>query len=130
MGDMHDQFEIELEIGWFATRANIARIHEKGSHKLPIRKHLTKIANSQEFQQYINTDYMRSKFQESIENGMNAFGTAFINYYKNHVLASKIMPKLSPKTIALKSKKGSKTPQTPLVDTGLMLNSIEYRINK
>ncbi|AHH07964.1 Hypothetical protein BCD_1898 (plasmid) [Borrelia crocidurae DOU] len=38
--------DIELEIGWFATRANIAFMHEKGSHNLPIRKYLTKIVNS------------------------------------------------------------------------------------
>ncbi|WP_024655205.1 hypothetical protein [Borrelia hispanica] len=122
--------DIELEIGWFDVRSKEARMHEKGSHKLPIRKHLTKIANLSEFQEYVNTDYMRSEFNKSIENGMNAFGIAFINYYKNYVLSSKITPKLSPKTIALKRNKGSKTPEIPLVDTGLMLNSIEYRINK
>ncbi|WP_210373010.1 hypothetical protein [Borreliella garinii] len=41
-----EEFTIELEIGWFGGRSNIARMHEKGSANLPVRKHLTKIAGN------------------------------------------------------------------------------------
>ncbi|WP_231932074.1 DUF1506 family protein [Borrelia miyamotoi] len=34
--------DIELEIGWFDLRANVARMHELGSDKMPTRSHLHK----------------------------------------------------------------------------------------
>ncbi len=42
-----EKFTIELEIGWFGGRSNIARMHEKGSVNLPARKHLTKLLVAQ-----------------------------------------------------------------------------------
>ncbi|WP_024654663.1 hypothetical protein [Borrelia hispanica] len=126
---MHDQFEIELEIGWFATRADIARMHEYGSSNLPSREHLNKVADSPEFQQYINTDYMNREFSKGIEVGMKSFGKLFIDFYKDFVASGKVKPKLKDSTIATKKAKGSKSPETPLIDTGLMLESIEARVN-
>ncbi|UPA10176.1 hypothetical protein bhYOR_001567 (plasmid) [Borrelia nietonii YOR] len=122
--------EIELEIGWFGGRALVAFIHEMGTRNLPIRKHLTEVANSFQFREYVNTNYMNNEFNKGIQNGMNALGNAFIEYYKNYVLASKVKPALSPKTIALKKRRGSKTPEVPLSCSGLMLKTIEYRINE
>ncbi|AHH05955.1 Hypothetical protein BOM_1412 (plasmid) [Borrelia miyamotoi FR64b] len=121
--------DIELEIGWFDVRSSIARMHELGSDKLPIRKHLNEVASSSEFKEYINTPYLQNEFNKGIEVGMKAFGQLFINFYKDYIYANKIKPKLSPKTINAKRAKGRAHPTTPLIDTGLMLESIQARIN-
>ncbi|AHH05698.1 Hypothetical protein BOM_1155 (plasmid) [Borrelia miyamotoi FR64b] len=121
--------DIELEIGWFDVRSSIARIHELGSDKLPIRKHLNEVASSSEFKEYINTPYLQNEFDKGIEVGMKALGELFINFYKDYVLSGKITPKLKQSTIATKRAKGRAYPATPLIDTGLMLESIQARIN-
>ncbi|AOW96202.1 hypothetical protein [Borrelia miyamotoi] len=119
--------DIELEIGWFDLRANVALMHELGSDKMPTRSHLHKVASSSAFKEYINTPYMHGEFNKGIEVGMRSFGELFIHFYKDYVLAGKITPKLNKTTIDIKSAKGSAHPETPLIDTGLMLDSIQAR---
>ncbi|WP_445436324.1 hypothetical protein [Candidatus Borreliella tachyglossi] len=120
---------IELEIGWFSGRGRIARMHDTGGGKLPKRAHLTLVADSLEFREYINNDYIRKALANNIKDGMSKIGEAFITYYQNYVLSGKITPDLKLKTIASKKRKGSGTPQTPLLDTGEMISSIQYRVN-
>ncbi|ACN93286.1 conserved hypothetical protein (plasmid) [Borreliella finlandensis] len=124
------EFTIELEIGWFGGRSNIARMHEKGSSNLPIRKHLTKIAGSTEFREYINNSYINSKFNLDPKLGMHAIGKAFIKYYENYVLSGQVVPGLKDSTIKSKLKKGSGTASTPLVDTSKMLSELTYKVLK
>ncbi|AOW96104.1 hypothetical protein [Borrelia miyamotoi] len=119
--------DIELEIGWFDLRANVALMHELGSDKMPTRSHLHKVASSSAFKEYINTPYMHGEFNKGIEVGMRSFGELFIHFYKDYVLAGQITPKLSTKTINAKRAKESAHPTTPLIDTGLMLDSIQAR---
>ncbi|AYE37102.1 hypothetical protein DB313_06255 (plasmid) [Borrelia turcica IST7] len=123
--------EIELEIGWFASRTgSIAKFHEKGSATLPIRKHLTEVATSTEFRQYLlNQEHLRVAFKRNIRAGFKELGELFIAYYSNYVLAGLIKPKLKATTIANKSRRGYSAPQTPLVASGAMISAIEYRIN-
>ncbi len=121
-------FTIELEIGWFGGRSNIARMHEKGGANLPVRKHLTKIAGSSEFREYINNSYINSKFKLDPKSGMNAIGQAFIRYYENYVLSGQITPSLKASTIKSKFKKGSSTASIPLVDTSKMLSELTYKV--
>ncbi|WP_418909439.1 hypothetical protein QIA41_05325 (plasmid) [Borreliella sinica] len=123
---MEIDFTIELEIGWFGGRSNIARMHEKGGANLPIRKHLTKIAGSSEFREYINNGYINSKFAADPKLGMDAIGEAFIRYYQNYVLSGQVTPGLKASTIERKSKKGSSTASIPLVDTSKMLSELTY----
>ncbi|WP_418909548.1 hypothetical protein QIA41_05955 (plasmid) [Borreliella sinica] len=125
---MEIDFTIELEIGWFGGRSNIARMHEKGGANLPIRKHLTKIAGSSEFREYINTGYINSKFTIDPRSGMSAIGEAFIKYYQNYVLSGQVTPGLKASTIERKSKKGSSTASIPLVDTSKMLSELTYKV--
>ncbi|WP_418905054.1 hypothetical protein [Borreliella lusitaniae] len=122
------EFKIELEIGWFGGRFNIARMHEKGGANLPARKHLTKIASSAEFREYINNSYINSKFNLDPKSGMNAIGQAFIRYYENYVLSGQIVPGLKNGTIKSKLKKGSRTASIPLVDTSKMLSELTYKV--
>lgn len=122
------EFTIELEIGWFGGRSNIAKMHEKGSSNLPARKHLTKIAGSSEFREYINNDYINSKFNLDPKLGMDAIGQAFIRYYENYVLSGQVTPALNINTIKSKIKRGSKTASTPLVDTSKMLSELTYKV--
>lgn len=123
-----EKFTIELEIGWFGGRSNIARMHEKGSVNLPARKHLTKIAGSTEFREYINNSYINSKFNIDPKLGINAIGQAFIRYYQNYVLSGQVTPGLKASTIESKSKKGSNTASVPLVDTSKMLSELTYKV--
>ncbi|WP_330529093.1 hypothetical protein [Borreliella valaisiana] len=44
-----EEFTVELKIGWFGSRSSVAKIYEKESANLPVRKHLTEIAGSTEF---------------------------------------------------------------------------------
>ncbi len=67
-----EEFTIELEIGWFGGRSSVARMHEKGNSNLPVRKHLTKIAGSSEFREYISNSYVNSKFRTDPKLVMNA----------------------------------------------------------
>lgn len=122
------EFTIELEIGWFGGRSNIAKMHEKGSSNLPARKHLTKIAGSSEFREYINNGYINSKFNLDPKLGMDAIGQAFIRYYENYVLSGQVTPALNINTIKSKIKRGSKTASTPLVDTSKMLSELTYKV--
>ncbi|WP_424632770.1 hypothetical protein [Borreliella lusitaniae] len=122
------EFKIELEIGWFGGRFNIAKMHEKGGANLPARKHLTKIASSNEFREYINNSYINSKFNLDPKSGMNAIGQAFIRYYENYVLSGQIVPGLKNSTIKSKLKKGSRTASIPLVDTSKMLSELTYKV--
>ncbi|WP_418905235.1 hypothetical protein QIA19_05285 (plasmid) [Borreliella finlandensis] len=122
------EFKIELEIGWFGGRSNIARMHEKGSSNLPARKHLTKIASSTEFREYINNSYINSKFNLAPQLGMHAIGQAFIRYYENYLLSAQVTPVLKANTITSKLKKGSNTASIPLVDTSKMLSEITYKV--
>uniref|UniRef100_UPI003B222F26 hypothetical protein n=1 Tax=Borreliella californiensis TaxID=373543 RepID=UPI003B222F26 len=122
------EFTIELEIGWFGDRSNIAKMHEKGSANLPVRKHLTKIAGSSEFREYINNGYINSKFNLDPKLGMDAIGQAFIRYYENYVLSGQVTPALNINTIKSKFKRGSKTASTPLVDTSKMLSELTYKV--
>ncbi len=122
------KISIQLEIGWFGGRSNIARMHEKGSTKLPIRKHLTKIAGSAEFREYINNSYINSKFNIDPKSGMHAIGEAFIRYYENYVLSGQVVPRLKASTIKSKLKKGSSTASIPLVDTSKMLSELTYKV--
>ncbi|WP_417861779.1 hypothetical protein QIA00_05455 (plasmid) [Borreliella americana] len=122
------KFKMELEIGWFGGRADIARIHEKGSGNLPARKHLTKIAGSSQFREYINNSYINSKFNIDPKSGMSAIGQAFIRYYENYVLSSQVVPGLKDNTIKRKLKKGSSTASIPLVDTYKMLSELTYKV--
>ncbi|WP_418456619.1 hypothetical protein [Borreliella lusitaniae] len=122
------EFKIELEIGWFGGRFNIARMHEKGGANLPARKHLTKIASSAEFREYINNSYINSKFNLDPKSGMNAIGQSFIRYYENYVLSGQIVPGLKNSTIKSKLKKGSRTASIPLVDTSKMLSELTYKV--
>ncbi|WP_417861684.1 hypothetical protein [Borreliella andersonii] len=122
------EFKIELEIGWFGGRADIARIHEKGSANSPARKHLTKIASSTEFREYINNNYINSKFTLDPKLGMNSIGQAFIRYYENYVLSGQVKPDLKDSTIQQKLKKGSSTASIPLVDTSKMLSELTYKV--
>ncbi|WP_418455639.1 hypothetical protein QIA17_06490 (plasmid) [Borreliella californiensis] len=122
------EFTIELEIGWFGGRSNIAKMHEKGSSNLPARKHLTKIAGSSEFREYINNDYINSKFNLDPKLGMDAIGQAFIRYYENYVLSGQVTPALNINTIKSKIKRGSKTASTPLVNTSKMLSELTYKV--
>ncbi|WP_418905734.1 hypothetical protein [Borreliella japonica] len=121
-------FTIELEIGWFGGRSNIARMHEKGGAKLPVRKHLTKIAGSSEFREYINNSYINSKFNIEPKLGMSAIGEAFVRYYKNYVLSGQVTPGLKDSTIKSKLRKGSSTASIPLVDTSKMLSELTYKV--
>ncbi|XPC97903.1 hypothetical protein QIA20_07185 (plasmid) [Borreliella japonica] len=121
-------FTIELEIGWFGGRSNIARMHEKGGAKLPVRKHLTKIADSTEFREYINNGYINSKFNIDPKLGMSAIGEAFIRYYENYVLSGQVTPGLKDSTIKSKLRKGSNTASIPLVDTSKMLSELTYKV--
>lgn len=121
-------FTIELEIGWFGGRSNIARMHEKGGANLPVRKHLTKIAGSSEFREYINNSYINSKFKLNPKSGMHAIGQAFIRYYENYVLSGQVVPSLKASTIKSKFKKGSSTASIPLVDTSKMLSELTYKV--
>ncbi|XPC97862.1 hypothetical protein QIA20_05090 (plasmid) [Borreliella japonica] len=121
-------FTIELEIGWFGGRSNIARMHEKGGAKLPVRKHLTKIADSTEFREYINNGYINSKFNIDPKLGMSAIGEAFIRYYENYVLSGQVTPGLKESTIKSKLRKGSNTASIPLVDTSKMLSELTYKV--
>ncbi|WP_420025525.1 hypothetical protein QIA34_06075 (plasmid) [Borreliella yangtzensis] len=123
-----EEFTIELEIGWFGGRSTIARMHEKGGSNLPVRKHLTKIADSAEFREYINNSYVNSKFRADPKLGMNAIGQAFIRYYQNYVLSGQVTPGLKISTIQSKSKKGSNTASIPLVDTSKMLSELTYKV--
>ncbi|WP_418906559.1 hypothetical protein QIA30_05995 (plasmid) [Borreliella turdi] len=122
------KISIQLEIGWFGGRSNIARMHEKGGTKLPIRKHLTKIAGSAEFREYINNSYINSKFNIDPKSGMHAIGEAFIRYYENYVLSGQVVPSLKDNTIKRKFKKGSSTAAIPLVDTSKMLSELDYKV--
>ncbi|WP_418909594.1 hypothetical protein QIA23_05140 (plasmid) [Borreliella lanei] len=122
------EFKIELEIGWFGGRSNIARMHEKGSSNLQARKHLTKIAGSTEFREYINNSYINSKFNLDPKFGMEAIGQAFIRYYENYLLSAQVTPALKANTIKSKLKKGSKTASIPLVDTSKMLSELTYKV--
>ncbi|XOU12950.1 hypothetical protein QIA01_05270 (plasmid) [Borreliella americana] len=122
------EFKIELEIGWFGGRADIARMHEKGSSNSPARKHLTKIASSTEFREYINNNYINSKFNFAPKLGMHAIGQAFIRYYENYVLSGQVKPDLKYSTIQKKFKKGSSTASIPLVDTSKMLSELTYKV--
>ncbi|ACM10160.1 conserved hypothetical protein (plasmid) [Borreliella burgdorferi 29805] len=126
MGNL--KISIELEIGWFGGRADIARMHEKGSSNLPARKHLTKIAGSAEFREYINNNYINSKFTLDPKLGMNSIGQAFIRYYENYVLSGQVKPDLKYSTIQKKLKKGSSTASIPLVDTSKMLSELTYKV--
>ncbi|WP_418905762.1 hypothetical protein [Borreliella japonica] len=121
-------FTIELEIGWFGGRSNIARMHEKGGAKLPVRKHLTKIAGSSEFREYINNSYINSKFNIEPKLGMSAIGEAFVRYYENYVLSGQVTPGLKDSTIKSKLRKGSSTASIPLVDTSKMLSELTYKV--
>ncbi|WP_418905657.1 hypothetical protein [Borreliella japonica] len=121
-------FTIELEIGWFGGRSNIARMHEKGGAKLPVRKHLTKIAGSSEFREYINNGYINSKFNIDPKLGMSAIGEAFIRYYENYVLSGQVTPGLKDSTIKSKLRKGSNTASISLVDTSKMLSELTYKV--
>ncbi|WP_031478543.1 MULTISPECIES: hypothetical protein [Borreliella] len=123
-----EEFTIELEIGWFGGRSNIARMHEKGSANLPARKHLTKIASSIEFREYINNSYINSKFTIDPKLGMHAIGQAFIRYYENYVLSGQVVPRLKDSTIKSKLKRGSSTAAIPLVDTSKMLSELTYKV--
>ncbi|WP_210372787.1 hypothetical protein [Borreliella garinii] len=123
-----EEFTIELEIGWFGGRSNIARMHEKGSANLPARKHLTKIASSIEFREYINNSYINSKFNIDPKSGMHAIGEAFIRYYENYVLSGQVVPRLKDSTIKSKLKRGSSTAAIPLVDTSKMLSELTYKV--
>ncbi|WP_210360988.1 hypothetical protein [Borreliella garinii] len=123
-----EEFTIELEIGWFGGRSNIARMHEKGSANLPARKHLTKIASSIEFREYINNSYINSKFTIAPKLGMHAIGQAFIRYYENYVLSGQVVPRLKDSTIKSKLKRGSSTAAIPLVDTSKMLSELTYKV--
>ncbi len=109
------KISIQLEIGWFGGRSNIARMHEKGSTKLPIRKHLTKIAGSAEFREYINNSYINSKFNIDPKSGMHAIGEAFIRYYENYVLSGQVVPRLKASTIKSKLKKVAAPHQSHLL---------------
>ncbi|WP_210377319.1 hypothetical protein [Borreliella garinii] len=122
------KISIQLEIGWFGGRSNIARMHEKGDTKLPIRKHLTKIAGSAEFREYINNSYINSKFNIDPKSGMHAIGEAFIRYYENYVLSGQVVPRLKDSTIKSKLKRGSSTAAIPLVDTSKMLSELTYKV--
>ncbi|ACN93579.1 conserved hypothetical protein (plasmid) [Borreliella finlandensis] len=122
------EFKIELEIGWFGVRAGIAKMHEKGSSNLPARKHLTKIASSSEFREYINNSYINSKFNLDPKSEMEAIGQAFIRYYENYLLSSQVAPVLNANTIKSKLKKGSNTASIPLVDTAKMLSELTYKV--
>ncbi len=122
------KISIQLEIGWFGGRSNIARMHEKGGTKLPIRKHLTKIAGSAEFREYINNSYINSKFNIDPKSGMHTIGEAFIRYYENYVLSGQVVPSLKASTIKSKLKKGSSTASIPLVDTSKMLSELTYKV--
>ncbi|WP_418457494.1 hypothetical protein [Borreliella andersonii] len=122
------KFKIELEIGWFGGRSNIARMYEKGSSNLPARKHLTKIAGSTEFIEYISNSYINSKFNLDPQLGMHAIGQAFIRYYENYLLLAQVTPVLNANTIKSKLKKGSNTASIPLVDTSKMLSKIDYKV--
>ncbi|WP_418885656.1 hypothetical protein [Borreliella tanukii] len=123
-----EEFTIELEIGWFGGRSSIARMHEKGGANLPVRKHLTKIADSAEFREYINSGYINSKFRTDPKSGMDAIGQAFIRYYQNYVLSGQVAPGLKASTIERKSKKGGNTASIPLVDTSKMLSELTYKV--
>ncbi|MCD2321079.1 hypothetical protein [Borreliella burgdorferi] len=122
------EFKMELEIGWFGGRAGIAKMHEKGSSNLPARKHLTKIASSSEFREYINNSYINSKFNLDPKSGMEAIGQAFIRYYENYLLSAQVTPALKANTIKSKFKRGSNTVAIPLVDTAKMLSEITYKV--
>ncbi|WP_420025412.1 hypothetical protein [Borreliella valaisiana] len=125
-----EEFTIELEIGWFGGRSSVARMHEKGVSNLPVRKHLTKIANSSEFREYISNSYVNSKFRTDPKLEMDAIGQAFIRYYQNYVLSGQVKPGLKANTIESKSKKGSNTASIPLVDTFRMLSELTYKVLK
>ncbi|MCD2332751.1 hypothetical protein [Borreliella americana] len=122
------EFKIELEIGWFGGRANIAKMHEEGSGNLPVRKHLSKIASSTEFREYIDNNHINSKFNLDPKLGMQAIGQAFIRYYENYVLSGQVKPDLKANTIKSKLKKGSSTTSIPLVDTSKMLSELTYKV--
>ncbi|APS99074.1 hypothetical protein Bmayo_05300 (plasmid) [Borreliella mayonii] len=121
------EFKMELEIGWFGGRAGIAKMHEKGSSNLSARKHLTKIASSSEFREYINNSYINSKFNINPKSGMEAIGQAFIRYYENY-LSAQVTPALKANTIKSKFKRDSNTAAIPLVDTAKMLSEITYKV--
>ncbi|MCD2332820.1 hypothetical protein [Borreliella americana] len=122
------KINIELEIGWFGSRAKVARMHEEGSGNLPVRKHLTKIASSTEFREYINNNHINSKFTLNPKLGMQAIGQAFIRYYENYVLSGQVRPDLKANTIKSKLRKGSSTASIPLVDTSKMLSELTYKV--
>lgn len=124
-------FNYELEIGWFDRRnAKLAKMHENGTRKVVKRSHLYRVLNSVSFSEYINTRHAKNMLQKDVKRGLEQFGQHFINYYKNFVLSGKVEPKLKASTIQKKKAKGSKHPSIPLVDTGEMIDSIQFRINE
>lgn len=124
-----DNFAMSLDIGWFDERnATLAEMHELGGGKIPSRTHLHKVANSTEFWNFISTDVVKNLFKQNPNAGFELVGKLFIKYYTTLVLGKMITPPLKPKTIAIKKKKGSLHPSTPLVDTMQMLNALRFRI--
>ncbi|AYE37003.1 hypothetical protein DB313_05750 (plasmid) [Borrelia turcica IST7] len=121
--------EYGIEIGWFSSEiASIAKFHELGTSNLVRRSHLYKVFNLQEFREVTNTlikDAIVNK--KSISSALEKIAIIFIALYKDFVLSQGVTPKLLDRTIKAKRRKGSSTPDTPLVDTGRMINSIEYR---
>ncbi|QMU99836.1 hypothetical protein F0310_05315 (plasmid) [Borrelia sp. A-FGy1] len=108
--------------------ANLARFHELGTSNLPARSHLYKAYNSTEFQQIIHSILKKAILnKKSIKGALEEIATIFIIYYKDFVLSKQVTPKLKDATIKANRAKGRKHPDTPLVDTGMMISSIEYR---
>ncbi|UGQ17912.1 hypothetical protein [Borrelia sp. RT1S] len=121
--------EYGIEIGWFSKNiASIARFHELGTSKLVVRSHLYKVFKSPEFQLAMRNIIQSAIINKgSISSALEEVAAIFIVFYKDFVLSNKITPKLLNATIKAKRRKGSLTPDTPLVDTGRMINSIQYK---
>ncbi|WKC58453.1 hypothetical protein [Borrelia sp. P9F1] len=121
--------EYGIEIGWFDTHiASIARFHEWGTSKLEARSHLYKVFKLPEFQLAMR-NIIRSAIinKGSIKAALEEVVSIFIVFYKDFLLSNKITPKLKEATIKAKRLKGSRYPATPLVNTGRMLNLIQYK---
>lgn len=105
--------------------AFVAGVHEFGSDNVPQRPFIRSTVNNKgnEWSAMVNA-YLK---ENGVEKTLEMLGEAAHRDMQN-TIEEFIPPPLAKETIRRKTKKGNGNPTLPLVDTGLMIKSISYRV--
>jgi hypothetical protein len=132
-----------VRVGWFSGKrhgggeislARLAAVHEFGAPQagIPARAPLGTAVREQEQELVAHAVLVMSRVVAgtlTMQRGLEVLGKGLAQRVRRRMLRGRhLQPRLKAATVAAKRRRGSSSPTRPLVDTGELADSVEFRV--